>query len=164
MFGTKGIDHIAKPGLLSCIIGGSYPSGPSKADPLKVWEMISADKLRAYNVPSDIVFDMLREAAAKRPGVLTKVGMDTFVDPQIEGCAMNAPARVESIVERKEFEGQTGLYFKALPPDVSIIRATTADERGNLSFEHEGAYLGATEMALAARNNGGLVIAQAKKL
>ncbi|MEO1249873.1 MAG: CoA-transferase, partial [Pseudomonadota bacterium] len=83
MFGTKGVDHIAKPGLLSKVIGGSYPSGPSKADPPLVWQMIAKNEIAAYNVPSGIVFDMLREAAAKRPGVLTKVGMETFVDPDL---------------------------------------------------------------------------------
>ena len=126
--------------------------------------MISQEQIRAYNVPSGIIFDMLREAAAKRPGVLTKVGMDTFVDPDIEGCAMNEAARAEPIVRRMEFEGEEWLYFKSMAPDVAIIRATTADQNGNLSFEHEGAYLGAMEMALAARNNGGTVIAQAKRL
>ncbi|WP_170327602.1 acyl CoA:acetate/3-ketoacid CoA transferase [Ruegeria arenilitoris] len=164
MFGTKGVDHIAKPGLLTRIIGGSYPSGPSKAEPPLVWQMITAEQVRAYNVPSGIIFDMLREAAAKRPGVLTKVGMDTFVDPEIEGCAMNDAARAEPIVKRMEFEGEDWLYFKSMAPNVAIIRATTADEKGNLSFEHEGAYLGAMEMALAARNNGGVVIAQAKRV
>lgn len=164
MFGTKGVDHIAKPGMLTRIIGGSYPSGPSKAQPPLVWQMITGEQLRAYNVPSGIIFDMLREAAAKRPGVLTKVGMDTFVDPEIEGCAMNDAARAEPIVKRMSFEGEEWLYFKSMAPDVAIIRATTADEKGNLSFEHEGAYLGAMEMALAARNNGGVVIAQAKRV
>lgn len=164
MFGTKGVDHIAKPGLVTRIIGGSYPSGPSKAEPPLIWQMITAEQLRAYNVPSGIIFDMLREAAAKRPGVLTKVGMDTFADPLIEGCAMNEAARAEPIVKRMEFEGEDWLYFKSLAPNVAIIRATTADEKGNLSFEHEGAYLGALEMALAARNNGGVVIAQAKRI
>ena len=164
MFGTKGVDHIAKPGLLARIIGGSYPSGPSKADPPLIWQMITAEQVKAYNVPSGIVFDMLREGAGKRPGVLTKVGMDTFVDPAQEGCAMNASARAEPIVRRMEFDGEDWLYFKALAPDVAIIRATTSDERGNLSFEQEGAYLGAMEMALAARNNGGKVIAQVKRV
>lgn len=164
MFGTKGVDHIAKPGLLTRIIGGSYPSGPSKAEPPKVWQMISTEAVRAYNVPSGVIFDMLREAAAQRPGVLTKVGMQTFVDPEVEGCAMNASARAEPIVKRMAFEGEDWLYFKSIPPNVAIIRATTADEKGNLSFEHEGAYLGAMEMALSAHNNGGVVIAQVKRV
>lgn len=164
MFGTKGIDHIARPGLLSRIIGGSYPSGPTKAEPPLVWQMISANQLKAYNVPSGVIFDILREAAAKRPGVLTKVGLDTFVDPNLEGCAMNDAARQEPIVKHMDFEGEDWLYFSAIAPDVAIIRATTSDEKGNLSFEQEGAYLGAMEMALAARNTGGLVIAQVKRI
>ncbi|TIW77496.1 MAG: acyl CoA:acetate/3-ketoacid CoA transferase, partial [Mesorhizobium sp.] len=55
-------------------------------------------------------------------------------------------------------------HFPPLRPDVAIIRATTADEKGNLTFEQEGATLGAMEMALAARNCGGIVIAQVKRV
>ncbi|GLR51751.1 acetate CoA-transferase YdiF [Shinella yambaruensis] len=164
LFGTKGVDHIAKPGMLAKIIGGSYPSGPSNAEPPLVWQMILKEELAAWNVPSGIVFDMLREGAAKRPGVLTKVGMETFVDPEQEGCAMNASARAAPLVKRVSFEGEDWLHFPAIRPDVAIIRATTADQNGNLTFEHEGATLGAMEMALAARNSGGLVIAQVKRV
>ena len=163
-FGTKGVDHIAKPGCLGRIIGGSYPSGPSNAEPPLIWQMITANQIPAYNIPSGIIFDMLREAAGHRPGVLTKVGMGTFVDPDQEGCAMNEAASGEPIVSRREFEGEEWLYFSALKPDFAIIRATTGDERGNLSFESEGAYLGAMEMALAAHNTGGKVIAQVRRV
>jgi acyl CoA:acetate/3-ketoacid CoA transferase len=164
MFGTLGVDHIAKPGMLEKVIGGSYPSGPSNAEPPRIWQMILNEELAAWNVPSGLVFDMLREGAAKRPGVLTKVGMETFVDPDQEGCAMNARARAEPIVKRVSFAGEEWLHFPALQPDVAIIRASTADEKGNLTFEQEGATLGAMEMALAARNSGGLVIAQVRRV
>jgi propionate CoA-transferase len=164
MWGIAGIDHLAKNGLLARILAGSYPSGPSRAEPPKIWRMVTEDRIPAYNVPSGILFDMHREAAAKRPGVLTKIGMDTFVDPTQEGCAMNAKAAAAPIVERLEFAGDEWLFFPTIAPDVAIIRATTADERGNLSYEHEGGYLGPLDQALAVRNNGGLVIAQVKRL
>src|ERR1700730_841232 len=90
MWGVKGVDHIAKPGLLARILGGSYPSGPSSAEPPAIWRMVTGNEIPAYNIPSGILFDMHREAAAKRPGVLTKIGMDTFADPAREGCAMHA--------------------------------------------------------------------------
>ncbi|TMJ41440.1 MAG: acyl CoA:acetate/3-ketoacid CoA transferase, partial [Alphaproteobacteria bacterium] len=93
MYGVKGIDHLAKPGLIKRIIAGSYPSGPSSSEPPLIWQMIGRNEVEAYNIPSGILFDMHREAAAKRPGVLTKVGLDTFVDPDREGCAMNAAAK-----------------------------------------------------------------------
>ena len=126
--------------------------------------MIASNQVKAYNLPSGIVFDMLREGAGHRPGVLTKVGMDTFVDPDQEGGAMNEAAAAEPIVKHVEFEGENWLYFAALRPDVAIIRATTGDERGNLAFRSEGAYLGAMEMALAAHNCGGTVIAQVRQV
>jgi propionate CoA-transferase len=163
-FGTKGIDHIAQVGLLAKVIGGSYPSGPTNAEPPKIWQMILAEQVAAWNVPSGIVFDMLREGAGHRPGVLTKVGMETFVDPDQQGCAMNAVAAALPLVKRVSFDGEDWLHFPALKPDVAVIRATTADEAGNLTYEHDGAVLGAMEMALAARNNGGIVIAQVKRV
>ncbi|RRD27605.1 acyl CoA:acetate/3-ketoacid CoA transferase [Brucellaceae bacterium VT-16-1752] len=164
MSGIKGVDYIAKPGLLKKIIGGSYPSGPSSAEPPLIWQMITNNEIPAYNVPSGILFDMHREAAAKRPGVLTKVGLDTFVDPKRQGTAMNDKATQEPVVKHVSFEGEDWLYFPAIIPQVAIIRATTADERGNLTYEHEGAYLGGLDQALAARNNGGIVIAQVKRI
>lgn len=164
MSGIKGVDYIAKPGLLKKIIGGSYPSGPSSAEPPLIWQMITNNEIPAYNVPSGILFDMHREAAAKRPGVLTKVGLDTFVDPTRQGAAMNDKAREAPVVKHVSFEGEDWLYFPAIIPQVAIIRATTADERGNLTYEHEGAYLGGLDQALAARNNGGIVIAQVKRI
>ena len=164
MFGTKGIDHIAKRGLISTILGGSYPSGPSSAEPPLIWQMLGNEEVAAYNVPSGLLFDILREAAGKRPGVMTKVGLDTFVDPDLEGCAMNDSAKAKPIVRKIEFDGEEWLYFPAIAPNVAVIRASTADERGNLTFEHEGATLGAMELALAAHNTGGTVIAQVKRV
>ncbi len=164
MSGIKGVDYIAKRGLLKRIVGGSYPSGPSTAEPPLIWQMITNNEIPAYNIPSGIMFDMHREAAAMRPGVLTKVGLGTFVDPARQGCAMNAKGTETAVVKRVTFEGEEWLYFPSIIPDVTIIRATTADERGNLTYEHEGAYLGGLDQALAARNNGGIVIAQVKRI
>ncbi|MCY1667027.1 acyl CoA:acetate/3-ketoacid CoA transferase [Rhizobium sp. SL86] len=164
MYGVKGIDHIAKDGLIRRVLAGSYPSGPSSLPMPEIWKMVVEDRIEAYNVPSGIMFDMHREAAARRPGVLTRIGLDTFVDPIRQGCAMNAKAAARAIVRRVEFAGETWLHFPNLYPDVCILRATTADERGNLTYEHEGAYLGGLEQAIATRNNGGLVIAQVQRM
>jgi len=163
MYGVKGIDHLAQDGCLARIIAGSYPSGPSSLPMPAIWQMIVDDRVAAYNVPSGILFDLTRETAARRPGVLTKVGLDTFVDPRREGCAMNARAAGAPIVSRVDFMGDTWLHFPNIVPDVCILRATTADDHGNLTYEHEGAYLGGLEQAICTRNHGGLVIAQVKR-
>ncbi|WP_176084565.1 CoA-transferase [Martelella sp. HB161492] len=164
MYGVRGVDHIAKDGLLRRILGGSYPSGPSSKPMPEIWKMIVENRVAAYNVPSGILFDMNREAAASRPGVLTKVGLGTFVDPLRQGCAMNALAAESPVVKRVTFEGDTWLHFPNVTPDVAILRATTADEHGNLTYEHEGAYLGGLEQAICVRNHGGLVIAQVERV
>jgi acyl CoA:acetate/3-ketoacid CoA transferase len=164
MYGVKGVDHIAKDGLLTRILGGSFPSGPSSMPMPKIWKMVVENRVAAYNVPSGILFDMNRDAAARRPGVLTKVGLETFVDPAREGCAMNAAGAAQPIVARVEFGNETWLHFPNIVPNVAIIRATTADEHGNLTYEHEGAYLGGLEQAICVRNHGGLVIAQVSRM
>ena len=164
MYGVKGIEHLAQDGLLSRVIGGSYPSGGSHLPMPAIWAMITQNKIAAYNVPSGIMFDMHRDVAARRPGVLTRVGLDTFVDPQLQGCAMNDLAAATPIVARVQFGGQDWLHFPNIIPDVCILRATTADERGNLTYEHEGAYLGGLDQAIATRVHGGLVIAQVKRI
>ncbi|MCC7320665.1 MAG: acyl CoA:acetate/3-ketoacid CoA transferase [Rubellimicrobium sp.] len=164
MYGVKGMDHIAQDGLLARVIAGSFPSGSSNLPMPEIWKMIVEDRIPAYNVPSGIMFDMHREAAARRPGVLTRIGLQTFVDPVREGCAMNARAAAEPIVARVEFAGETWLHFPNIVPDVCILRATTADEHGNLTYEHEGAYLGGLEQAICVKNHGGLVIAQVSRV
>ncbi len=145
------------------MIAGSYPSGPSSLPMPAIWRLILEDAVEAYNLPSGLLFDMLRDGAAGRAGVLTKTGLDTFIDPRREGGKMNRAAQ-DDLVRLVEFDGEQWLHLENIRPDVAIIRGTTADGRGNLSMEHEAAPLGTLELALAARTAGGLVIAQVKRL
>ncbi len=164
MYGVPGIDHLARPGMLTKVLAGSYPSGPSSLPMPQIWRLITENQVAAWNLPSGVMFDMHRDAAAKRPGVLTKVGLDTFVDPDHQGGAMNPRAQALPLVQKLTFAGEEWLFYPAIAPRVAILRATSADERGNLSFEHEGALLGAFDQAIATRNNGGTVIAQVKRV
>jgi acyl CoA:acetate/3-ketoacid CoA transferase len=163
MYGIKGMDHLSQPGLLKRVIAGSYPSGPSSLPSPKIWQLIYNNQVEAYNIPSGILYHLHREIAARRPGVLTKVGLDTYLDPRQLGGRMN-DCTTEDLVKLVQFDGEEWLYFKSMPIDVALIRGTTADEFGNISMEHEGAYLGAYDQALAARNSGGIIIAQVKRV
>ncbi len=163
MYGIRGIDHLAEPELLARVIAGSYPSGPSSFEPPRIRKLIAENALGAWNLPSGVILDMLRDAAAKRPGVLTQVGIGTYVDPRLEGGRMNDAARPD-IVRVVEFGGQEWLHFDNFHPQIGIVRGTTADEDGNVTMEHEGAFLGNVEVALATRNAGGIVIAQVKRV
>ena len=163
MYGIKGIDHLAQPGLLAKVIAGSYPSGPSGLEAPLIWQMIENDQVHAYNFPSGVIFQMHRAVAARQPGVLTHVGINTFIDPRSQGGRMNDSTPQEH-VRVVDFDDDEWLYFPSIRPDVAIIRASTADEFGNLTFEDEGSPLGALDQAYAAHNNGGLVIAQVRRL
>jgi propionate CoA-transferase len=163
MSGIKGIDHLVKPGLLARVVAGSYPSGPSSQEPPLIWQAIENNEVEAYNLPSGVLFQMHRAGAARQPGVLSQVGMDTFVDPRHQGGRMNA-ATTEQLVTVEQFAGEEWLFYGAVRPDVTIIRGSTADEWGNLSYEDEGSVLGALDQAFAAHNHGGIVIAQVRRL
>lgn len=163
MYGIDGIDHLAQSGLLRRVIAGAFPSGPSSLASPKIRQMIERNQVEAYNLPSGVLFHLQREAASGRPGILTTSGLDTVVDPRQRGGRMNEVTTKE-LVRVVEFDGREWLYFAVIPIDVAIIRGSTADEMGNITTEHEGAYLGVLDHALAARKNGGIVIAQVKRL
>jgi acyl CoA:acetate/3-ketoacid CoA transferase len=162
-YGVKGIDHLVRPGLLRRVVAGSFPSGPSSMEPPLIWQAIERDEVEAYNLPSGVLFQMHRAGAAAQPGVFTQVGLDTFIDPRHSGGRMNRRT-TEDMVRVHELDGAEWLFYPALQPDVAIIRATTADEWGNLTYEDEGSTLGALDQAYAAHNKGGVVIAQVRRL
>ena len=162
MYGIKGIDHLCRPGQLRRVFAGSLPSGGSKLDPPLIRRLIHGDQIEAHNIPSGVLFQMHRAAATGQPGVFTEVGLGTYADPRLEGAKMNAVT--PDFIEVREVDGKEYLFFPAIDVDVAIIRATSADAMGNLSYEHEGGSLGALDQAYAAHNRGGIVIAQVKRV
>ena len=163
MFGIRGIDHLARDGLLRQVLAGSFPSGPSSLAPPRIRTMIDENRVAAWNLPSGVLFQMHAAGATHQPGVLTKIGLDTFVDPRRAGGALN-DVTPRDFVQVVTFAGEEWLHYPPLCPDVALIRGTTADTHGNITTEHEGAPLGILEQALATHNNGGIVIAQVKRL
>ena len=152
--GTGRLHH---EGLLARVIAANFGRMP------KVAEAAQNNKIQGYNLPQGVISKLYRSCASGSPGLFTKVGLHTYVDPRLGGGKVNA-VTTDDIVKLVEVEGQEWLFYKATPIDVALIRATSADPSGNLSMEKEALTLDCLAQAMAAHNNGGIVIAQVERI
>ncbi|MDR2107855.1 MAG: acyl CoA:acetate/3-ketoacid CoA transferase [Coriobacteriales bacterium] len=149
----RGIVHLAHEGLVTtwtcAMIGFNFQLG----------KLVSENKIKCYCLPQGVLINLWRETARGGPGFITKVGLGTYVDPRFEGAKMNE-ATTEDVVELIQFDGEEYLRYKNIPVDVVVLRGTTADEDGNISFEKESIINEGYHAAASAKANGGIVIAQ----
>lgn len=154
---AMGTNRFAHEGMLRKVIAAHFTWSP------KIQQMIREEKIEAYCFPGGVIQHLLREIGAGRPGLFTHSGLHTFVDPRQQGGRCNARSR-EELVELLDIGGQEVLRYKPFKVDVGLIRGTFADTSGNLSPEEEPIDMDIHTIALAARNSGGVVIAQARQV
>lgn len=154
--GARGLNHYGHEGLVKRIIGGHWGLVPT------FQPLVENNLVEGYNFPQGVMSQMFRDAAAKRKWHLSKIGLETFVDPEVDGGKLNE-VTVEELVKKVEISGEEFLAYKTIYPDVAILKGTYADENGNISFEEEPLVLEAISMAMATSNNGGKVIVQVKE-
>jgi propionate CoA-transferase len=152
--GTGRLHH---EGLLRRVIAANFGRMP------KVAQAAAENKIIAYNLPQGVISQLYRACAAGQPGLFSKVGLYTYVDPRFGGGRVN-DLTTEEIVKLVEVEGEEWLFYTATKIDVAFIRGTSADPSGNISMEREALTLDNLAQAMAARNNGGVVIAQVERI
>ena len=159
--GIPGMDRVAKKGLMRRVVSGSYinPRHPVTGDRPALMELIQNDLIEAYSWPIGATMHWLREVARKSPGYLTRIGLGTYIDPRQGGGKFTSLAQ-DDLVELLDLRGEECLFYPTWPLDVGIIRASSADEHGNLSFEDQPLISSAIALALAVKASGGTVIAQ----
>jgi len=153
----RGLNRLGHKGLLKKVIGGHYGLVP------KIAKLAVDNDVAAYNFPEGVMTHLYRNIGAGRTSALSKIGLETFVDPRLEGAKMNEAA-TEDLVELLTLNGEEVLHFSGFPIDVAFIRGTTADPDGNISLERESLSLENLSLAIAARNSGGIVICQVERI
>ncbi len=150
-------DRYAAAGAVKKVVAGHYASMPA------ISRLAAENKIEAYNIPLGIMSHCLRAAAGGEKGLLSKLGLNLFVDPRIDGPAMNDISK-DKLVSVVEVENEEYLYYKVPKIDVALIKGTTVDPNGNITFEKECLTVDALAMAQATKNNGGIVIVQVERV
>ena len=153
---SKGMNCFAHEGLVRKVVGGHWVWSPA------MQQLALDNRIEAYILPGGVSSQLMREIGAGRPGLISHVGLGTVCDPRHGGGRMNAAAR-DDLAEVIHIDGREHLRYKPFAVQVAIVRASAADEDGNISFEHEAANLDAQSIALAARSSGGKVIVQVRE-
>lgn len=154
---SQGVGHLSHPGMVKRIVTGALVNSPI------FQEYAQENKVEAYTLPQGALSQLVREMAAGRPGLITKTGLHTYIDPRQLGGRQSECA-AESLVELIELDGQEWLFYKPYKIDVAFLRGTTADEDGNITMEREAVFGEMLSMAQATHNMGGIVIVQVARL
>lgn len=154
---TRGLNRLGHEGLLKGVVGGHWGLIP------RVAALAVAGKIEGWNLPQGCISQLYRDIAAGKPGMLSRVGLETFVDPRNGGGAINALS-TEPKVELMQIGGEEVLFYPAQRLTVALLRGTTADEAGNITMEREALTIDNLAQAMAVKNCGGVVIVQVERV
>ena len=152
-----GVNRLAHRGLVKRLVSGGLSNTPKMA------RLALDGEIEAYTLPMGVLSQLTREMASGRPGLITHVGLNTFVDPRLGGGRQGTRLGPD-LVEVVHLAGREWLFYKPYEIDVAFIRATTADEKGNLTMEKEPIFGDNLSIAQATHRRGGIVIAQVERL
>ena len=122
-----GADRFAHEGMVKKVIGSHWTWS------VHMQQLATEEKVEAYVLPQGVMTQLVREAAAKRPGLFTKIGIGTFVDPRIEGGRLNKCAK-DILAEIIQIDGEEYIHYKSLKPDVAIFSGFSGGRKRKCSL------------------------------
>ncbi len=154
-----GINHFAHEGMIRESFGAHY--GVMR----QMSPLILQNKIKAYNLPQGITIQLYRAMAAHQPGVLSQVGLGTFVDPELDGGKLNSICDKE-YTSKMQIDGKDYIFYRVPTDkiDYCMVRGTEADEDGNISLSKEALKSDTLNVAMATHNTGGKVIVQVERV
>ena len=154
----RGAENYIREGAVGKIICGHFGAMPSTK------KLVLEDRFEAYNLPLGPMSHAMRAQAGGHDSYITKVGLGIFADPRIEGPGLNRISRDDTLVRVVEVEGEEYLRYRLPAFDIALIKATSVDAKGNISFEGEYSTIDALSIAQLTRRNGGRVIVQVDRV
>lgn len=150
-------DRYAKLGAVKSIVASHFMSMPVLS------RMVTEGKMEGYCLPLGALSHAVRAGAAGQKYYFSKMGLNLFVDPRIEGPAMNDISKRE-IVRVVDIDGEEYLRYETPQIDIAFIAGTTVDPNGNITFENESLTVDALSLAQLTKARGGKVIVQVEKV
>ena len=150
---SNGIEHLAQKGIFERVIGGYWGLTP------RLLSLALEGDFDAFNLPQGQLSNLYKAIASNSPGLITKTGLGTFVDPRVDGGRLNNKTP-NDLVDVISLRGEEYLIYKTFPIHFGFIRGTFADHGGNISIEQEAVHLEMLPLAMAVHSSGGKVIAQ----
>lgn len=147
---------VGEDGLVKRIITGYVGASPAAV------KRVVENTIEAYLLPQGAITQLYRSIAGHKP-LVSQVGLKTFVDPRLDGAKSTIITK-EELMEVVKIDDKEYLRYPNLKMNVSLIRGSYADENGNISIREEVSHLELLEAASAAKNSGGIVIAQVAHL
>ncbi len=144
------LEELNKPGLITRFIAGHLETVKTL--------LANGDKgiTEIHTLPQGVQAFLLEAQAAGKKSILTETGLGTFLDPSIgDGSYVGGAPMTENFVKTH------GDQLKYHMPDIdyALFVAPYADKEGNIYMRHAATKTESYESSLAARKNGGIVIA-----
>ena len=108
----RGLNHLGEEGLLKRTVGGHWNLAG------RLQKLALEERMEAYNIPQGVIAQMYRDIAAGRP-TISRIGLQTFVDPRVDGGRLNSVTE-EEIVHLLEIDGEEYLKYDHLRLDYAF--------------------------------------------